>query len=86
MIMGNQRYRFVPPGGKNASPILIVGVQDYSSGQQKKVHAWRFEVPATYQDALPDGTECDSYAAACGHLARLYFDGDVAKTLGSIRP
>jgi hypothetical protein len=85
-MMPNQRYRFVPPGGDHTSPILIVGLQDYSPGQQHKVDVWRFEVPAAYQDALPDGTECDSYAAACGLVARVYFDGDVAKTLGAIRP
>lgn len=66
--------------------MLIVGVQDYSSGQQKKVDVWRLKCRRPIKMPYLMGAKCDSYAGACGLLARLYFDGDVAKTLGAIRP
>ena len=74
-----QIYEFTPPDGDPGEPIKVIGLQDYSPDQPRKVAVWEITVPGRYRSRLPNGLECHSYAEVCGTLARCFFDGDETK-------
>lgn len=68
-------YRFIPPRGQPAQPILLFGMQEYSPRQIQRCHFWQFKVPQTYGHLIPDGTQCLSFAQARSVLACCFLDG-----------
>ena len=76
MLFPNQRYKFAIPNGNPARSILIVGGQEYASGQSRKSDVWRLTVPAEYVGKVEDKTECSSYGAVRRVLANAFCGGD----------
>lgn len=74
-----QRHEFRPPNGDPSRPIVILGLQDYSPGQTRKVKVWRLKVPDEYRGRVSDETECSSFGEVCRTLASCFFDGDVER-------
>lgn len=72
MLIPNQRYKFVAPNGDPAHPILIAGLQRYSSGQSRKSDIWMLTVPAKHVGKVEDKTECGSYGEVRRVLARAF--------------
>ena len=74
MMIANMVYEFIPLA--NASPIRILGVQDYSPGQVRKVDAWRLDLPAEHAARFGDQVEFDSWDAMLSALAGAFLGGD----------
>ena len=82
MQIPNQIYEFTPPGGEGKPPIVILGLQEYSPGQSRKVDLWRFEVPDDFVGNIPNGTEVTTFAVVERYLAESFCEGDQA----AVRP
>lgn len=70
----NQIYQFTPPEG--SVPIRILGLQDYSPGQNRKVDAWRIEAPPELAVRFGNDLEFDTWKVVVATLARMFCDGD----------
>ena len=80
MIVQNESYGFLPPGG--TSPIRVMGAQEYAPGRPKKSDIWLIAVPDEYADklaALPPRHRYGSYAEVVRALAAAFFGGDESK-------
>jgi len=75
MMIANTIYEFRPLA--SGSPVRVLGVQDYSPGQVRKVETWRLDLPAEYADQVGDHVEFDSWDAMLSALAGAFLDGDI---------
>lgn len=74
MMIANVIYEFRPLS--SGSPVRVLGVQDYSAGQVRKVEAWRLDLPAEYADQFGGHVEFESWDAMLSALASAFFGGD----------
>ena len=74
MMIANTIYEFTPLA--SGSPVRILGVQDYSPGQARKVEAWRLDLPAEYAGQFGGHVEFESWDAMLFALAGAFLDGD----------
>jgi hypothetical protein len=65
---------FGPPQGSAQIKILVL--QDYSSGQPRKVHVWRVEPPPELESGFGGHVEFDNWKVLIATLARMFCDGD----------
>jgi hypothetical protein len=85
MMIINQRLEFTPPDGDPDRPILILGLQEYSPGQARKVDLWKLEPPAEFAALFGAHVEFDTYASMCATLANRFCDGDQAAVRDRIK-
>jgi hypothetical protein len=73
-MIANVVYEFTPLS--SGSPVRVLGVQDYSPGQARRVETWRLDLPAEYAGQFGNHVEFDSWDAMLSALACAFLDGD----------
>jgi hypothetical protein len=57
-------------------PIKVLGLQNYSPDQSRKVDVWKLDVPPEYTSRFGGHVEFDSWKVMIATLARMFCDGD----------
>lgn len=70
MMVTNTRYEFTLGGGS----ISVIGLQDYSPGQIRKVDVWKVVVPEVHANKL-GGAEFSSWGSMLKTLADVFCGG-----------
>lgn len=71
----NRVYEFTPPDG--AAVIKVVGLQNYSPGQTRKVDLWILEAPTEYAAHFGKGIpEFERWSVLVATLANMFCDGN----------
>lgn len=78
MLALNQSHEITVPGGDPARPVKLLGMQDYSPGQTRKVDEWHVQVPDDLLARWGNHHFFGSYKAACEAIATVFFGGDEA--------
>jgi hypothetical protein len=78
MMIPNQQYEFTPSNGDPTRPIVILGLQEYSPGQTRKVDVWKLVLPAEYAPQFGGHVEFPHFSSMLTALANHFCGGDEA--------